>query len=200
MPTATSSSLKSWQQHKIYTRKQHYTQKATNKFSILNGILALESLMRSFLLMIQMVFFFLFDNSGSQTSLLTHRLLHRIPTRYKCLFTYSSSFSCFFFFLISVHFSVSSGITGSPRSQPRPGSAENEGDGPNLVLALPTYWVAGVEKRTWGLGFGRSVTKRQDKMGGHGRSGVPAIWSDDDNFTYYFSISHLSWNRMGLII
>ncbi|KAI3487512.1 hypothetical protein L1887_48494 [Cichorium endivia] len=62
------------------------------------------------------------------------------------------------------------------------------GDGPNVVLAKPTSWVSGGEKRTWGLGSGRSVTKGfhlgRDKMGGHGRSGVRADWSDDDYFTY----------------
>ncbi|XLU26402.1 hypothetical protein S245_062468, partial [Arachis hypogaea] len=36
----------------------------------------------------------------------------------------------------------------------------NEGDGPNVVLAKPTSWVAGGEERTWGLRPGRSVTKR----------------------------------------
>ncbi|MCD7465689.1 hypothetical protein HAX54_001766 [Datura stramonium] len=34
-------------------------------------------------------------------------------------------------------------------------------------------------------------------MGGHGRSGVRADWSDDDYFTYYFSISRLSRNGLG---
>lgn len=38
------------------------------------------------------------------------------------------------------------------------------------MLAKPTSWVSGGEKRTWGLGSGRSVTKGfhlgQDKMGG----------------------------------
>nr|GEU84142.1 hypothetical protein [Tanacetum cinerariifolium] len=31
-----------------------------------------------------------------------------------------------------------------------------EWDGPNVVLAKPTSWVSGREKRTWGLGSGRS--------------------------------------------
>lgn len=56
------------------------------------------------------------------------------------------------------------------------------------MLAKPTSWVSGGEKRTWGLGSGRSVTKGfhlgRDKMGGHGRSGVRADWSDDDYFIY----------------
>ncbi|GJS07326.1 hypothetical protein Tco_0364122 [Tanacetum coccineum] len=46
----------------------------------------------------------------------------------------------------------------------------------------------GREKQTWGLGSGRNLTKGlhlgRDKMGGHGRSGVRADWSDDDYFTY----------------
>lgn len=33
-------------------------------------------------------------------------------------------------------------------------------DGPNLILALPTYWIADGEKRTWRLGLERSVIKR----------------------------------------
>nr|GFC27620.1 cytochrome c biogenesis CcmF C-terminal-like mitochondrial protein [Tanacetum cinerariifolium] len=62
------------------------------------------------------------------------------------------------------------------------------GDDLNVVLAKPTSWVSGEEKLTWRLGLGRSVTKGfhlgRDKMGGHGRSGVRADWSDDDYFTY----------------
>ena len=60
------------------------------------------------------------------------------------------------------------------------------------VLAKPTSWVSGGEERTWGLGSGRSVTKRAIPFraspcgygGGHERSGVRANWSDDDDFTY----------------
>lgn len=62
------------------------------------------------------------------------------------------------------------------------------------MLAKPTSWVAGGEKQTWGLGAGRSLTKRalylekleegREKMGRHGRSGARADWSDDDYFTH----------------
>lgn len=62
MPTATSSSLKSWQQHDIHKKTTLYTKKNIKKIkiSILNRILIFEiCLMCSFLLMIQLFFPFL---------------------------------------------------------------------------------------------------------------------------------------------
>ncbi|GAB2236490.1 hypothetical protein Droror1_Dr00028081 [Drosera rotundifolia] len=51
------------------------------------------------------------------------------------------------------------GGNGLPKKPARAG-VSIEGDGPNVVLAKSTSWVAGGEKRTWGLGSERSVTKR----------------------------------------
>lgn len=62
------------------------------------------------------------------------------------------------------------------------------------MLAKTTSWVSGGEKQTWGLGAGRSLTKRAlylekleeglEKMGRHGWSDARADWSDDGYFTH----------------
>lgn len=71
------------------------------------------------------------------------------------------------------------------------------------MLAKPTSWVSGGEERTWGLGSGRSVTKRvipfrarQNGRASHHEGGLVSEPIGQTTTTSLISISRLSRNEM----